>query len=190
MDEAVIRAMGKWPNVPAVYGWLSLNRRGDWLIKGERISHRVARAFIRRNYAADDRGCWFFQNGPQRVYVALEYTPWVIALDAAGELVTHTGEIIAMPKGIWLDDVGSLLLMTDDGIGVLDDRDLDAISARIKHAAGCDSAGLLAQAVAETQSGRDGNLQLEWRGRALQVGSIARAEVATRFEFNPAPQAP
>ena len=29
MDESVIRALAKWPNVPAVYGWLSLSRRGD-----------------------------------------------------------------------------------------------------------------------------------------------------------------
>ena len=29
MDEIVIRAMQKWPNVPNVFGWLKLDRRGD-----------------------------------------------------------------------------------------------------------------------------------------------------------------
>ena len=56
---------------PAVYGWLSLDRRGNWLIKGERDRERSAlREFIARNYQADERGRWYFQNGPQRVYVA------------------------------------------------------------------------------------------------------------------------
>ncbi|HET8728586.1 MAG TPA: DUF2946 family protein, partial [Alphaproteobacteria bacterium] len=32
MDESVLRAMTKWPNVPAVYGWLQLDQRGNWLI--------------------------------------------------------------------------------------------------------------------------------------------------------------
>lgn len=187
MDESVIRAMGKWPNVPAVYGWLSLSRRGDWLIRSERIPHRAARAFISRNYDGDDQGCWFFQNGPQRVYVALEYTPWVICLDSGGELVTHTGRSVAAPESVWLDDAGSLLLMTDFGIGVLDDRDLDAISTRLRHAGGRRDDELLEQAVAETRSGRAGNLHFVWEGRTLTVGSVARVEVAKRFGFNPAP---
>src|SRR3990170_3644456 len=34
IDDIVIRAMAKWPNVPVVYGWLALDRRGQWSIKG------------------------------------------------------------------------------------------------------------------------------------------------------------
>ena len=37
MDEDVLRAMTRWPDVPAVYGWLSLDRRGRWLIRGETL---------------------------------------------------------------------------------------------------------------------------------------------------------
>ncbi|TMH99667.1 MAG: DUF2946 family protein, partial [Betaproteobacteria bacterium] len=29
MDELVARSLAKWPNVPAVYGWLALDRRGN-----------------------------------------------------------------------------------------------------------------------------------------------------------------
>jgi hypothetical protein len=188
MDETVIRAMDKWPDVPAVFGWLSLSRRGEWLIRGERIPHRASCAFISRNYAGDDRGRWFFQNGPQRVYVALEYTPWVIGLDAGGGLVTHTGTSIRVPEAVWLDDAGNLLLMTELGIGVLDDRDLDAISTRLCHAGEGRNDELLEQAVAETRSGRAGNLNFVWEGRTLTVGSVARAEVAKRFGFDPAPE--
>ncbi|HEV7478182.1 MAG TPA: DUF2946 family protein, partial [Burkholderiales bacterium] len=78
MDEIVARSMAKWPNVPAVYGWLSLDRRGSWRIKAERISNVALREFIARNYQADERGCWYFQNGPQRVFVELAYTPLVV----------------------------------------------------------------------------------------------------------------
>ena len=46
MDEIVVRGMAKWPNVPAVYGWLSLDRRGDWRIKGERIANPGVSEFI------------------------------------------------------------------------------------------------------------------------------------------------
>ena len=78
MDAVVAQAMAKWPDVPAVYGWLSLDRRGNWLIKGERITNAALRDFIARNYEADDEGRWYFQNGPQRVYASLAYTPLVV----------------------------------------------------------------------------------------------------------------
>src|SRR5947207_11971409 len=75
MDELVARSLAKWPNVPAVYGWLALDRRGNWRIKGQRISNAALREFIARNYECDAQGRWFFQNGPQRVYVTLAHTP-------------------------------------------------------------------------------------------------------------------
>jgi hypothetical protein len=107
MDESVIRAVAKWPNVPAVYGWLSLDRRGDWRLQGERLTHRGAVAFINRNYASDVRGCWYVQNGPQRVYVTLEYTPWVYALTAQGELVSHNGRLVdALESGRLRTQIG------------------------------------------------------------------------------------
>src|SRR5438552_19015449 len=78
MDAMVARSLAKWPNVPAVYGWLELDRRGNWKIKGERIANQALRDFIGRNYGRDESGRWFFQNGPQRVYVTLAYTPLVL----------------------------------------------------------------------------------------------------------------
>ncbi|HMN64893.1 MAG TPA: DUF2946 family protein, partial [Burkholderiaceae bacterium] len=32
MDEQVLHAMARWPDVPAVWGWLRLDRRGRWLL--------------------------------------------------------------------------------------------------------------------------------------------------------------
>ena len=122
MDDAVVRSLARWPNVPAVYGWLELDRRGNWRIKGERIGNPAFRDFISRNYAADERGCWYFQNGPQRVYVALAYTPFVLHYEGE-RLFDHCGAP-AEALETSLDDEGSVLIRASQGIGLLDDRDL------------------------------------------------------------------
>jgi len=123
MDDAVVRSLAKWPNVPAVYGWLALDRRGNWRIKGERIGNPAFRDFISRNYGCDERGCWYFQNGPQRVYVTLAYTPFV--LHYQGErLFDHCGAPAEALETL-LDDEGSVLIRARQGIGLLDDRDLE-----------------------------------------------------------------
>jgi len=123
MDDIVARSVAKWPNVPAVYGWLQLDRRGNWLIKGERIGNAALREFIGRNYEADERGRWFFQNGPQRVYVKLAYTPLVLHYEGE-RLLDHCGRPVQALE-TFLDDEGSVLIRSDRGIALLDDRDLE-----------------------------------------------------------------
>ena len=127
MDVRVLRAMAKWPNVPAVYGWVTLDRRGRWRLDGGLVRNRTTIEAISRNYAHDDNGRSFYQNGPQRAYVNLEYTPWVYVLDGEGCLRTHTDASPAVLKGVWLDDEINLLLETEYGIGVVSDVDLDAL---------------------------------------------------------------
>jgi hypothetical protein len=122
MDAVVAQAMAKWPNVPAVYGWLALDRRGNWLIKGERIANQALRDFISRNYDADSSGRWYFQNGPQRVYVTLAYTPLVVHYEG-DELRDQCGRPFAA-RTTYLDDEGSVLMEGDGVIALLDDRDL------------------------------------------------------------------
>jgi hypothetical protein len=132
MDEAVLRSMAKWPDVPDVYGWLSLDRRGNWLIKGEKIGNAALREFISRNYAPDARGCWYFQNGPQRVFVALAYTPLALHLETGrvgDALFDHCGRPF-QPEQAFLDEEGSVLMLGKPGIGLLDDRDLAAYADR------------------------------------------------------------
>lgn len=124
MEDWVYRALEKWPNVPAVYGWLSLDRRGRWLIRGEIISRPQIIDTINANYAADERGCWYFQNGPQRGYMALEYTPLILRTDADGQLMTHTGSRVQQPSAVYLDEQGALLMNTEHGPGLLDDAAL------------------------------------------------------------------
>jgi hypothetical protein len=128
MDEIVARSMARWPDVPAVYGWLELDRRGGWRIKGERIGNAALRDFIGRNYLRDERGCWFFQNGPQRVFVSLAYTPLVVHYDGEA-LLDHCAQ--PFPPGNFLqDEEGSVLVEGERGIALLDDRDLERLAER------------------------------------------------------------
>ena len=148
MDAIVEAALRKWPRVPHCYGWLALDARGDWYmrderiqaagpfprVKGSRIEHDKLRGFIERNYGHDAAGAWFFQNGPQRVYVELEAAPWVWRL-AGGAAPTgwpvssHTGQP-ARVRSAWLDEPGRLFLDTDLGFGLVHSLDmLEAVQA-------------------------------------------------------------
>jgi hypothetical protein len=135
MDASVLRAMARWPDVPAVYGWLALDRRGRWLLtepasaRFGRVGNAALREFIGRNYAADERGCWYFQNGPQRVYVALAYTPLVLHYEGDA-LLDHCGRA-ARARGTFIDEEGSVLIQGERGVGLLDDRDLAIFASRL-----------------------------------------------------------
>ncbi|MDE2402562.1 MAG: DUF2946 family protein [Burkholderiales bacterium] len=147
MDDIVKAALKKWPNVPHCYGWLALDARGDWYmrddrtqaagpfpqVKGSRIQHDKLKEFINRNYESDEAGAWFFQNGPQRVYVELEAAPWVLGVErgVAGDascfrVETHTGVLVNEVRGAWLDEHGRLFLDTNLGLGVVRSMDMDA----------------------------------------------------------------
>jgi hypothetical protein len=140
MDPIVEAALRKWPGVPHVYGWLALDGRGHWYlrdaaaqavgpfprVKGSRIEHAGLLAFIARNYAADPAGAWFFQNGPQRVYVDLEAAPWTWRLQPGVPVGvrSHTGSD-ASARAAWSDEAGRLFLDTDLGFGLVHSLDVE-----------------------------------------------------------------
>jgi len=139
MDDIVKAALLKWPNVPHCYRWLALDARGNWYMrddriqaagpfpqpKGSRIDHEKLRDFIHRNYGHDEAGAWFFQNGPQRVYLDLEAAPWVWRIDDAPgwPVRSHTGQAAAVHSS-WLDEEGRLFLATDIGYGLVHTLDM------------------------------------------------------------------
>ena len=142
MDEIVKAALKKWPHVPHCFGWLALDARGDWYLrdeaaqaagpfpqhKGSRVEHDKLKAFIERNYLADEAGRWLFQNGPQRVYVQLEATPWVWRLlwpeaAAVPQVHSHTG-CPSSVQSSWLDEHGRLYLATEQGLGIVHSQDM------------------------------------------------------------------
>ena len=96
----------------------------------KKIGNRALREFISRNYRPDTRGRWYFQNGPQRVFVALAYTPLVLH-EEDGALFDHCGRRFRCEQ-MFLDDEGSLLMHGANGIGLLDDRDLMRFAGRAR----------------------------------------------------------
>jgi len=194
MDDIVKQALAKWPNVPACTGWLMLDRRGQWRMRDEAaqasgspgtpIRHEALLGFINRNYERDERGQWFFQNGPQRVYVELGYTPWVVRLsveaDGALALKDQVGNGFE-PSAVFADDEGGILFAgaSDPGnpsapprIAVLHDHDLEVFA---DHATLAD----------DSLSG-----EFHWNGGVtLPLQPIRREEVASRFGFVASPAA-
>jgi Protein of unknown function (DUF2946) len=137
MDDIVKAAMAKWPHVPDCVGWLGLDERGDWYMrddrvqaqgafpeaKGSRIEHEALKAFIHRNLGVDALGQWFFQNGPQRVFIELANTPWVWRVSEQGGLVSSTGEA-AQLDWTGLDESGRLYAHTPRGLGLVHSQDI------------------------------------------------------------------
>ena len=178
--------MAKWPDVPAVHGWLGLDRRGRWRLKGELITNDTANRFIDRNYARDEDGRWFFQNGPQRVFVTLEYAPFVYRLEDAGTLTAHTGCTARAPLAASLDEEQNLTVVTDLGPGLVDDRDLEALSERLVSPQGepLDDDAVEARLAAAAAAHRPPDLALAWDGgRVTPIGFIPAAELPARLGF-------
>lgn len=145
MDDIVLKAMAKWPNVPSCTGWLGLDARGQWWMrddrsqalgafasgvngsKGSLLSHDKLIAFIARNYLCHEEGAlagqWYFQNGPQRVYVELEATPWVWRVQQDFTILAHTGQA-CKPQRCVLDEHGAVYLETDLGYGLVHTNDM------------------------------------------------------------------
>jgi hypothetical protein len=196
MDDIVLRGMARWPDVPAVYGWLGLDRRGQWLIRGERIANPIVSAFIGRNYGHDAGGCWFFQNGPQRVFVALDYTPFVYRIVGAEgaplALGAHNGAAVTTMSGAWIDENGATLIDTEHGVGLIHDHDLECLLPCFSgNAGGQLTEDALARQMDLVAQGRPADIALKFGGALLKLASIAARDVPQRFGFiaHPAPPA-
>lgn len=137
MDDIVRQAMAKWPNVPHCYGWLGLDDRGNWYLRDDRVQaagpfpqargsllrHEKLVDFIHRNYGSDDAGRWYFQNGPQRVYVELQATPWIWRVADDGSVASHTGQA-ARVQQCFVDETGRVYLQADLGFGLVHTQDM------------------------------------------------------------------
>jgi hypothetical protein len=131
----------KWPNVPDCYGWLGLDARGNWFMrddrvqaqgpfaggtapsKGSQLKHEKLIEFIQRNYEPDAQGQWFFQNGPQRVYVELEATPLIWRVNEDFSIQDHTGKAARVQRCL-LDEQGRVYLESDTGFGLVHTMDM------------------------------------------------------------------
>jgi Protein of unknown function (DUF2946) len=212
MDDQVLRSLIKWPNVPDCFGWLALDRRGQWRMRdeftqqnklpGQVIKHAVLNEFIARNYACDELGRYFFQNGPQRVFISLDATPWIVRMTPSNlglNLINQCKQVME-PTAALSDEKGNIYIVStvnqaiydtnqsdrnnntqfikrdDRTIALLHDHDLDHFSelAKLREEA-CSFGG-----------------SWVWHDKQLPLDPIHSDELASRFNFiaNPQPQTP
>lgn len=149
MDDIVRQAMAKWPHVPDCFGWLGLDSRGQWHMRDERVQqagafqsghtgskgavlkHEKLTEFIHRNYDHDEQGRWFFQNGPQRVYVELEAAPFVWRLNEEFKPTAQTGQI-TQALACLVDETGRVYLQTPLGLGLVHTLDVVFVAQAIE----------------------------------------------------------
>jgi hypothetical protein len=161
-------------------------------LAGSVIQHTVLNEFISRNYARDSLGRYFFQNGPQRVFITLDATPWIarmIPSESGIKLLTQCGEEIK-PQGALSDEKGNIYItgfitqsisdQTDQtiftktelsSVALLHDHDLDLFSEQ--------------STVQEDACSFRGSWI--WNGRDLPIEPIHSIELSKRFHFVKAP---
>ncbi len=205
MDEQVLRSLIKWPNVPHCFGWLALDRRGQWRMRdeyaqahklsGNVIQHSALNEFICRNYAHDSLGRYFFQNGPQRVFITLDATPWIARMlpsqDNSGtlQLLTQCGTLIH-PQGALSDEVGNIYITGVITQSLSDQADSntftqeESISVALLHD---HDLGLFSEQSRVQEDACNFKGSWQWDGKDLPIEPIYSAELSQRFHFIKAP---
>ena len=205
MDDQVLRSLMKWPNVPDCFGWLALDRRGQWRMRdefiqqhnlpGQAIQHTALNEFIARNYARDELGRYFFQNGPQRVFVTLDATPWIVRItpSSKGKALINQCYQTMDPVAALSDEKGNIYIVGNvdqiicgsnrnkgsefvksdtQTIALLHDHDLDYFSELAKlHEEACSFGG-----------------SWVWQNKQLPLDPIHSEGLASRFHFIAKPQ--
>ncbi len=198
MDPSVLNALERWPDVPAVYGWLSLSARGDWRLHplgdanqggpGTGITNTQILGFIGRNYDREPDGAWYFQNGPQRVYVRLDAAPFVLhVMPSTGALITHNNLTVQRIDAWFADDAGQLYAQTELGAGRIDDRDLQILAEVLVTADGQSLIEVLDNLTPLTPHAAIRVFDLQARYAALQSPAslqvVACADIPARMGF-------
>ena len=200
MDDIVKQALAKWPNVPHCYAWLGLDARGNWRMRderaqqqnlpGDKLAHEALIAFIVRSYAADDRGCWYFQNGPQRVYVNLEATPYIVRTDPSSGWLLHTGTAMGGIDKAVLTETGALVLRSGEIVAQLDDRDFAQVLPLLRMNDEPVADEMLLEWMESDAHSVASTLTLTDHERQVPVYRVAAAQLAAHFGFVSEPTAP
>ncbi len=193
MDDIVKQAMAKWPNVPHCYGWLALDARGNWRMRdeaaqranapGDKLANAALVGFINRNYAHDDKGRWYFQNGPQRVYVNLEATPFIARTDPAQGFVLQTGQALATVEAAYMTDAGAVILQAGEIVAQLDGRDVAQVLARME----LDGQPASVEAIMAWLEDDSAELALALPNGRVRVERLAAEALQRRFGYVQAP---
>lgn len=151
-------------------------------MKGTPVTHPLLIDFINRHYRGDAAGRYYFQNGPQKVFVDLEGAPYILSFDAAQEqLRAHTGQGVAQVDAVSLLDDGGVALLSDLGPAEFDDRELIHLERFLRVPRGRDPVEALE--ILATQPGTDAGVRFAFSGREVALGYCTRFELGARFGF-------
>jgi len=203
MDETVLQSLIKWPHVPNCFGWLALDRRGQWRMRneyaqqhklpGSPIEHTILNEFINRNYAYDEFGRYYFQNGPQRVFISLDATPWIARLIPFGDTLTIQTQCQSTiePQSALSDESGNIYITGLLSVATHDAKQIAHLTnhahivVALLHDHDLDLFANLAQ-VHEDACSYKGSWQ--WNQQTLPIDPIHSHELETRFRFTKDPQ--
>ena len=205
MDQNVLDSLKKWPNVPNCFGWLGLDRRGDWRMRnefaqahqlpGDVIKHVALKEFIERNYARDHEGRFFFQNGPQRVFVSIDYTPWIVRLipDEKNQwhLKTTTGQSIE-PMTALLDENGQVLFeaefevicVTDESSSAFKKTSIRSVALLHDH-----DLAIFSELAEMTQNACSMSGVMHWHDQEIPIEQILSKDLPQQFAYIKTPVA-
>ena len=99
--------------------------------KGSVLRHEKLIEFIHRNYEADAQGRWYFQNGPQRVFIELEVTPHIWRISDEFEVTSHTGKDSKI-EACLVDENGHVYLQTSLGFGLVHSLDVERVAEALE----------------------------------------------------------
>ncbi len=202
MDNLVLQSLTKWPAVPNCFGWLALDRRGRWRIRseytqkynlpGEVIQNSNLNNFITRNYSRDQIGRYFFQNGPQRVFITLDAAPWIVRITPSNEvlqLVTqcqnefHPQEALSDESGnIFISGITMQSILKDEGIPTFIQLNQPSIALLHDH-----DLGLFSDLAKLDNHSCSLESSWNWLGRILPIHPIHSLEIPSKFGFNKNP---
>ena len=157
-------------------------------LPGQVITHLALNEFISRNYVCDHLGRYFFQNGPQRVFITLDATPWIARIIPSAEglqLITQCHSSIE-PSGALSDENGNIyiigkvnqLLYRQENKGSFSQEDCQTVA--LLHDHDLDHFSQIAKLREEACSyGGSWN----WQSKQLPLDPIRSEEIASRFKF-------
>jgi len=198
MDPQVLRSIVKWPEVPHCFGWLALDRRGQWRMRdeysqqnqlpGNVIRHEALNECIGRNYACDASGRYFFQNGPQRVFITLDATPWILRLmpDSSDLKLLTQCQSIFTAQGALSDESGNIYISgLVEQTFYEEDQDLpfskkECLSLALLHD---HDLGIFSELAQVQESACSFKGSWKWHGKELPIDPIHSDELAKQFHF-------
>ena len=104
---------------------------------------------------------------------------------------THSGKVANRLETAWIDEAGVVLLVTEYGVGMVDDRDLGRLLPYFTDESGVPlTEEAVAEAIERRPSGDICGLHIRHRDQTVPVRAITADCVASQFGFVQRPQQP